>query len=121
MAMQSSPVLNVTPSISTVLHESGSHPSVFGPLPDTFAFRKPDPRHLLETIRAADGDPARAVMVGDSRNDVDAAKAAGIPVIAVDFGYSDRPVRELEPSRVISHFDELTPDLVAMLIRKAAA
>ena len=59
-------------------------------------------------------------MFGDSRADIDAAKAAGIPVVAVDFGYSDRPVRELEPSRVISHFDEVTPDLVAALLRAAA-
>ena len=47
-------------------------------------------------------------MVGDSRTDIDTAKAAGIPVVAVDFGYTDRHVREFEPSKVISHFDELT-------------
>ncbi len=88
---------------------------------DTFAHRKPDPRHLFDTIKKAGGDPGRAVMFGDSRADIDAAKAAGIPVIAVDFGYSERPVRELEPSRVISHYDEVTPDLVAGLLRAAAA
>jgi phosphoglycolate phosphatase len=86
---------------------------------DTFAFRKPDPRHLLETIRRAGGDPDRAVMVGDSQTDIDTAKAAGIPVVAVDFGYTDRHVSEFEPSRVISHFDELTPDLAARLIAAA--
>ena len=47
-------------------------------------------------------------MVGDSRTDIDTAKAAGIPVVAVDFGYTDRHVREFEPSAVISHYDELT-------------
>ena len=47
-------------------------------------------------------------MVGDSRTDIDTAKAAGIPVVAVDFGYTDRHVREFEPSVVISHYDELT-------------
>jgi phosphoglycolate phosphatase len=88
---------------------------------DTFTHRKPDPRHLFDTIRKAGGDPFKAVMFGDSRADIDAAKAAGIPVVAVDFGYSDRPVRELEPSRVISHYDEVTPDLVASLLRAAAA
>ena len=82
---------------------------------DSFAFRKPDPRHLTETIRAAGGDPARALMVGDSRTDIDTAKAAGIPVVAVDFGYTDRHVREFEPSAVISHFDELSPTLVERL------
>lgn len=87
---------------------------------DTFSFRKPDPRHLLETIALAGGDPHQAVMVGDSRTDIDTAKAAGIPVIAVDFGYTDRHVREFEPSVVISHFDELTVGLVERLIVSAA-
>ena len=83
---------------------------------DTFAFRKPDPRHLLETIAKAGGDPANALMVGDSRTDIDTAKAAGIPVVAVDFGYTDRHVREFEPSVIISHFEELTLDLARRLI-----
>ena len=83
---------------------------------DTFAFRKPDPRHLLETIARAGGDPANALMVGDSRTDIDTAKAAGIPVVAVDFGYTDRHVREFEPSVIISHFEELTLDLARRLI-----
>jgi phosphoglycolate phosphatase len=83
---------------------------------DTFAFRKPDPRHLLETIALAKGDPARALMIGDSRTDIDTAKAAGIPVVAVDFGYTDRHVREFEPSAIISHYDSLTLDLVEKLI-----
>lgn len=86
---------------------------------DTFAFRKPDPRHLVETIRRAGGDPAQALMVGDSQTDIDTAKAAGIPVAAVDFGYTDRHVREFEPSAVISHFDELTLDLAHRLIAAA--
>ncbi len=86
---------------------------------DTFPFRKPDPRHLLKTIELANGDPARALMVGDSRTDVDTAKAAGIPVVAVDFGYTDRHVREFEPSAIISHFDELTLDMVGRLIAAA--
>lgn len=87
---------------------------------DTFAYRKPDPRHLIETIAQAGGDPARAVMVGDSRTDIDTAKAAGIPVVAVDFGYTDRHVREFEPSRIISHFDELTLDMAEELLRAMA-
>jgi phosphoglycolate phosphatase len=87
---------------------------------DTFAFRKPDPRHLTATIEMAGGDLGRALMVGDSRTDIDTAKAAGIPVVAVDFGYTDRHVREFEPSRVISHFDELTVGLVESLIASTA-
>jgi phosphoglycolate phosphatase len=86
---------------------------------DTFAFRKPDPRHLTETIAMAGGDRDRAVMVGDSQTDIDTAKAAGIPVVAVDFGYTDRHVREFEPSKIISHFDELTVALADKLIAAA--
>jgi len=86
---------------------------------DTFPFRKPDPRHLLKTIELAGGGPERALMVGDSQTDIDTAKAAGIPVVAVDFGYTDRHVREFEPSAIISHFDELTLDLAERLINAA--
>lgn len=86
---------------------------------DTFAFRKPDPRHLTETINLAGGDPYNALMVGDSQTDIDTAKAAGIPVAAVDFGYTDRHVREFEPTLVISHFDTLTPELAERLIAAA--
>lgn len=74
---------------------------------ETFPICKPDGRALLLTIDAAGGDPARAVMVGDSRTDIDTAKNAGVPVAAVDFGYTDTPVTELAPDAVISHFDDL--------------
>ena len=74
---------------------------------DTFGVRKPDPRHLLETIRLAGGRADAAVMVGDSIVDVDTAKAAGVPVVAVAFGYSALPVETLGADRFIDHFDEL--------------
>ena len=74
---------------------------------DTFPWFKPDPRHLTATIERAGGDPRRAVMVGDSRTDIATAQAAGIPVVAVPFGYTDVPVRELGPDRVVAHFDAL--------------
>lgn len=74
---------------------------------DTFSYCKPDPRHLLLTIELGEGDAARAVMVGDSLTDIATARAAGIPSIAVTFGYTDKPVRELGADRVIEHFDDL--------------
>jgi phosphoglycolate phosphatase len=74
---------------------------------DTFGVAKPDPTPLIETIGRLGGDKSRAIMVGDSRSDIDAARAAGVPVIAVDFGYTDVPVAQLHPDRVISHFDQL--------------
>ena len=58
-------------------------------------------------------------MVGDSRTDIDAARAAGVPVVAVDFGYTDVPVAELRPDRIISHFDDLR-DAVAVDPRSLA-
>jgi phosphoglycolate phosphatase len=74
---------------------------------DTYGVRKPDPRHLQETIREAGGHTASAIMVGDSEVDIQTAKAARVPVVAVDFGYSRIPVADLGPDRVISHFDDL--------------
>jgi phosphoglycolate phosphatase len=73
----------------------------------SFEVHKPDPRMLHLTIESAGGDPIRAIMVGDSKIDVDTAKNAGAPIIAVDFGYTDTPIAMLGPDRVISHFDEL--------------
>ncbi|MGV1830686.1 HAD family hydrolase [Agrobacterium vitis] len=86
---------------------------------DTFEMRKPDAGHLLGTIAKAGGDPRRAIMVGDSRNDILVARNAGIPSIAVPFGYSDVPVADLEPDVIITHFNELTLDLVDRLLNKA--
>ena len=83
---------------------------------DTFAVRKPDAEHLLGTVRLAEGDPKRTVMVGDSLNDILVARNAGVPSIGVPFGYSDVPIAELKPSHVITHFDELTPDLIERLL-----
>src|SRR5262245_51597560 len=55
---------------------------------DTFGVHKPDPEILRRTIRQAGATPELAVLVGDSANDIDTARGAAIPVIAVDFGYS---------------------------------
>ncbi len=82
---------------------------------DTFAHHKPDPRHLTATIEAAGGDRRRAVMVGDSATDVETARAAGVPVICVPFGYCDGPVESLNPDRIVQHFDDLF-DAVSALI-----
>ncbi|MEJ0093731.1 MAG: HAD-IA family hydrolase [Methylocella sp.] len=74
---------------------------------DTFSVSKPDGEALLLTIAKAGGDPRRAIMVGDSRTDIDAARNANVPVVAVNFGYTDLPVETFNPDRVIGHFDEL--------------
>jgi phosphoglycolate phosphatase len=81
---------------------------------DTFPVAKPDPRHLTGAIRLAGGDPARAIMVGDSGVDVRAAKAASVPVVLVSFGYAG-PAPSTAPEAVIDHFDELHASLAALL------
>jgi phosphoglycolate phosphatase len=83
---------------------------------DTFEMRKPDAGHILKTIAMAGGDDRRSVMIGDSVNDIRAAQNARIPSIAVPFGYTDVPVEALNPTRIIGHFDELTPELVLSLL-----
>jgi phosphoglycolate phosphatase len=82
---------------------------------DTFGVSKPDPAILTRTIECAGGDKTRAIMVGDSWTDVATARAAGVTVIAVDFGYSDVPVAELKPDRVVSTFSELPETVFRML------
>lgn len=86
---------------------------------DTFKIAKPDPEVLRKTIAAAGGDPSRAIMVGDSITDIATARAANVPVIAVDFGYTETPVAALDPDAVISAFDDL-PAAIDMLMRPAA-
>ena len=82
---------------------------------DTFAMRKPDPEMLRLTIARAGGDVARAVMVGDSMTDIATARAARIPVIAVDFGYTEIPPSELGADRLIGHFDALMTAIKGLL------
>lgn len=83
---------------------------------DTFTVRKPDARHLTGTVERAGGDIARTVMVGDSLNDLKVAVNAGVPSIGVPFGYSDVPIQSLNPTVLIGHYDELTPELVTSLL-----
>ena len=82
---------------------------------DTFGIQKPDPEILRRTIAAAGGTMQRTIMIGDSITDIRTARAAGVPVIAVDFGYSERPVAEFGPDRIISHFAQLPASIAAIL------
>src|SRR5262249_13913126 len=82
--------------------------------PDTFNIYKPDPEILRRTIRAAGGAMERSIMVGDSETDIATARAAGIPIVAVDFGYSEIPVQKLTPDRLISHYDQLVPAVLEL-------
>jgi phosphoglycolate phosphatase len=82
---------------------------------DTFALSKPDPRHLTGTIALAGGNPCHAVMIGDSEVDLRTAKAAGIPIILVSFGYATASPHGLSPDAIIDQFAELPHQAAALL------
>tara|TARA_B110000459_G_scaffold203166_1_gene258565 strand:- start:346 stop:1038 length:693 start_codon:yes stop_codon:yes gene_type:complete len=73
---------------------------------DSFAYKKPDPRHLITTCKLMKADPKQAVMVGDSINDIEAAKKANMLSVGVSFGYTLTPINELSPNIIINHFNE---------------
>lgn len=85
---------------------------------DSFPVRKPDPGHLLATIEAAGGAPAGAVMVGDHRNDVAAARGAGIPCVFVAWGYG--PLAMAEGAAIAAAPGSLPAELRAALDRLRA-
>ncbi len=74
--------------------------------PDTFGVAKPDPRHLLETASHAGGGD-RIIFVGDSEVDIATAKAAGVPVIAVSYGYAKTPLAALLPEALVDRFSDI--------------
>jgi phosphoglycolate phosphatase len=81
---------------------------------DTFGVSKPDPAILRETVARAGGHLSSAIMVGDAGPDVGVARRAGIPVIGVSFGYTEVPMAELKPDRLIDRMSQL-PDAVESL------
>ncbi|WP_291838734.1 HAD hydrolase-like protein, partial [Brevundimonas sp.] len=75
--------------------------------PDKVSARKPSGAHLIEAVRMAGGDPARAIMVGDAPPDVGAAKNAGLPCIVVTYGYTPIAPAELGGDVLIDAFAQL--------------
>lgn len=75
---------------------------------DSLPVKKPDPEPLFHACRELGGDPANCLMVGDSINDIEAAQAAGMPVVAVSYGYSDGvPLEDTGADRVVDSLTEL--------------
>ncbi len=85
---------------------------------DTFGVMKPHPEILRKTILRAGGEPADAIMIGDSGTDVRTARAAQVPVIAVDFGYSEVPIATLQPDRIISSYGELPAAIAGVVAER---
>ena len=71
---------------------------------NTFEYCKPDPRHLTSIIEIMNGDIKKSLMVGDSENDADAAKSAGIPMILVEDGYTDKKIDQIYHNHLIKDF-----------------
>jgi phosphoglycolate phosphatase len=86
---------------------------------DSLPVRKPDPGHLRAVLERLGADSGRAVLVGDSANDVSAAAAVGMPCVLVSFGYTPTPAHALGADQVIDRFDEL-PAALDQLAEMAA-
>src|ERR1700729_2172129 len=74
---------------------------------DTFGISKPDPAILQQTVARAGGELSTTIMVGDAGPDIGVARRAGVPVIGVEFGYTEVPIADLKPDRLIGHFRDL--------------
>jgi phosphoglycolate phosphatase len=85
---------------------------------DTFGVAKPDPAILRQTVVRAGGDISAAVMVGDAGTDIGVARRAGVPVIGVEFGYTDVPIADLKPDRLISHMNELPEAVESLMVQR---
>ena len=71
---------------------------------DTFDYCKPDPRHLTNVVEILDGDLKKTIMIGDSETDANAAKAAKIPVILLENGYTEKNTTEIYHNHLIKDF-----------------
>ena len=81
---------------------------------DSVTNHKPHQDHIVETIERAGGDIGSSILIGDTKTDVDAAKAANIPVILLSHGYTPTPVHDLGADLVIDHFNDLQAGLTRL-------
>ena len=71
---------------------------------NTFNYNKPDPRHLINTIELMSGNLKKSVMIGDSETDSNAAKAAEIPFILIENGYTEKKSNQIYYDHLIKNF-----------------
>ena len=88
---------------------------------DTFGISKPDPAILQQTVARAGGQLSTTIMVGDAGPDIGVARRAGIPVIGVEFGYTDVPIADLKPDRLIGHMSELPAAVESLMLHRSAS
>ncbi len=72
---------------------------------NTFDYCKPDPRHLTNVIEIIQGELNKSIMIGDSETDSESAKAAGLPFILVEDGYTDKTIDEIYHNHLIKDFN----------------
>jgi phosphoglycolate phosphatase len=87
---------------------------------DTFGVSKPDPAILQQTIARAGGQMSAAIMVGDAGPDIGVARRAGVPVIGVEFGYTEVPIADLKPDRLIGHMSNLPAAVESLSLQQNA-
>jgi len=83
---------------------------------DTFGISKPDPAILRQTVARAGGEMSSTVMVGDAGPDIGVARRAGVPVIGVEFGYTEVPIAELKPDLLIGHMNQLPAAVESLML-----
>jgi len=82
---------------------------------NTFEYCKPDPRHLTSMIEIMNGNIKKSLMIGDSENDADAAKSAGIPMILLENGYTDKKTEQIYHNHLIKDFTEIEKIIIKYL------
>jgi phosphoglycolate phosphatase len=87
---------------------------------DTFGVSKPDPAILRQTIARAGGQLSAAIMVGDAGPDIGVARRAGVPVIGVEFGYTEVPIADLKPDRLIGHMSDLPGAVESLSLQRSS-
>lgn len=85
---------------------------------DTFGIAKPDPSFLRQTVARAGGNIASTIMVGDAGPDVGVARRANVPVIGVTFGYTETPIEDLKPDRIIARMSDLPRAISELLAER---
>jgi len=72
---------------------------------NTFEYCKPDPRHITNMIEIMGGSIKKSLMIGDSENDAEAAKSAGIPMILLEDGYTDKKINQIYHNHLVKNFN----------------
>src|ERR1700722_20036081 len=85
---------------------------------DTFGVAKPDPVILQQTVARAGGQLSASIMVGDAGPDIGVARRAGVPVIGVEFGYTEVPIAVLKPDRLVGHMRDLPAAVESLMVQR---